>query len=161
MTSSLSCQWKGRQLCIKILSWPSSAFWFKLWVSLLGEGVHVFGESVDYGLQKTTLGSNPDSSLVMWTRVGLRHFSETVSPYVKWNGHYLPCSKSSDCWRWTGEVPGRHLAWRRHWQSSSCFPKCTSSLVLNLVSRIIFSLSKTRAAHVCGRGHSEGFYFLI
>lgn len=96
---------------------------FKLWVSLLGEDVHVRGKSVDYGLQRTTQGSNPGSPLVMWARVGLRHFSETFSPYEKWNGYYLPCSKSSDCWRRTEEVAGRRLARRRHWQRGSCFLK--------------------------------------
>lgn len=72
-----------------------------------------------YGLQRTTRSSNPGSPLVMWARVGLRHFSETVSPYKKWNGYYLPCSKSSDCWGWSVEVAGRRLARRRPWQSGS------------------------------------------
>lgn len=28
--------------------WHQRRLWLKLWVSLLGEGVHVLGESVDY-----------------------------------------------------------------------------------------------------------------
>lgn len=100
--------------------WHQRRLWLKLWVSLLREGVHVLGESVDYlWIAEDNSGFKSGSPLVMWARVGLRHFSETVSPYEKWNGYYLPCSKSSDCWGWSVEVAGRRLARRRPWQSGS------------------------------------------
>lgn len=73
-----------------------------------GEGTHVFGESVNCGLQ--TQDSNRDSPMVMLTSLGFLHFSETFSTFAKWNGYYLPCSKSNDHCRWTVEVSGRCLA---------------------------------------------------